>query len=226
MKHLLRGTAALSLTLALAGPVSATPSAPYPGSAALAARAVTLSIPEPPSVEVVEEELENLTVEAPHSMAGYSRAKFPHWALQFGKCDTREVVLARDGKDVEQDEECRAISGSWLSPYDNKSFTSSGQLDIDHMVPLANAWRSGADTWDTPRRKAFANDLEHSQLVAVSAASNRSKGDQSPETWVPSNGAFWCTYSRAWAHVKSLYSLSVTEGEKTALEGMLSTCQK
>lgn len=59
---------------------------------------------------------------------------------------------------------------------------------------------------------------------AVSAASNRSKGDQSPETWVPTNNLYWCTYSRAWTHVKSMYGLSVTAGEKFALEGMLNTC--
>ncbi len=78
-------------------------------------------------------------------MAGYSRAKFPHWIKQHGECDTREVVLARDGQDVKQDEKCRAVSGTWLSEYDGKELTAAGQVDIDHVVPLANAWRSGAD---------------------------------------------------------------------------------
>ncbi|MFE9492247.1 MULTISPECIES: hypothetical protein [unclassified Streptomyces] len=40
---------------------------------------------------------------------GYSRAKFPHWITQHGTCDTREVVLQRDG----QDDQCRAVSGTW-----------------------------------------------------------------------------------------------------------------
>jgi hypothetical protein len=113
-----------------------------------------------------------LEVAAPHSMVGYSRDKFPHWIKQYGECDTREVVLARDGQDVKQDEKCRAISGTWFSEYDGTTFHAAAQFDIDHVVPLANAWRSGADAWTTPQRRAFANDLVHAQLIAVSASSN------------------------------------------------------
>ncbi|WP_422070632.1 HNH endonuclease family protein [Streptomyces orinoci] len=128
-----------------------------------------------------------LPVAAPRPMTGYSRAKFPHWAIQHGTCDTRETVLARAGQDVKQDAKCRAVSGHWHSPYDNLTLTSASQVDIDHLVPLANAWRSGADQWTTATRKAFANDLNQPQLLAVSAASNRAKGDQSPDQWMPKN---------------------------------------
>ncbi|GGP42827.1 HNH endonuclease family protein [Streptomyces abikoensis] len=180
--------------------------------------------PEPPAADAVRTELDGLKVEAPHSMSGYSRAKFPHWIKQYGECDTREVVLSRDGSGVTQDSMCRAVAGSWYSAYDDKTLDSASKVDIDHMVPLANAWRSGADTWTTDKRKAFANDLGNSQLYAVSASSNRSKGDQSPDQWVPPNQDFWCTYGRAWGHVKSLYGLSVTQPEKDKLIGMLDTC--
>ncbi|MCC3779917.1 HNH endonuclease family protein [Streptomyces sp. UNOB3_S3] len=157
-------------------------------------------------------------------MAGYSRARFPHWIKQYGECDTREVVLSRDGSNVTQDSMCRAVTGSWYSAYDERTLDSASKVDIDHMVPLANAWRSGADTWTTDKRKAFANDLDNPQLYAVSASSNRSKGDQSPDQWAPPNQDFWCTYSRAWGHIKSLYGLSVTEREKEKLIAMLDTC--
>ncbi|MCG7208170.1 GmrSD restriction endonuclease domain-containing protein [Streptomyces arenae] len=181
-------------------------------------------LPEPPPAEIVRKELAELNVADPHPMTGYSRAKFPHWVVQYGTCDTREVVLQRDGQDVVQDDQCRAISGTWTSPYDDKVFTASGQLDIDHMVPLANAWRSGADEWDTALRRKFANDLIEPQLVAVSAASNRSKGDQSPDQWTPPLHSYWCTYSRAWTHVKYAYHLNITEAEKNKLDEMLNTC--
>ncbi|MFE3187084.1 hypothetical protein ACFXKR_40530 [Streptomyces violascens] len=92
------------------------------------------------------------------------------------------------------------------------------------MVPLAAGWRAAADQWDTPKRKAFANDLEHSQLIAVSAASNRSKGDQRPDLWKPPFKSYWCTYSRAWIDVKHTYELYVTEAEKSTLGEMLDTC--
>ncbi|MBV9026616.1 MAG: HNH endonuclease [Streptomycetaceae bacterium] len=182
-------------------------------------------MPEPPAADVGEKELADLTVAAPHSMAGYSRAKFPHWITQYGQCDTREVVLARDGQDVIQDEKCRAISGTWYSEYDGKTLTSASQVDIDHMVPLANAWRSGADSWTTAERRRFANDLVDSQLIAVSAASNRSKGDQSPDQWAPPRYAYWCTYSRAWTHIKYIYHLTITAPEKDKLTAMLDTCE-
>ncbi|MEU2872094.1 DUF1524 domain-containing protein [Streptomyces olivoreticuli] len=204
---------ALALT-ALLSPVVAVPAAAAP-----------LQLPQPSPVDTARDELADLTVEAPHSMNGYSRAKFPHWAQQGNNCDTREVVLKRDGKDVTQDAQCRAVSGSWYSPYDGKTLNSASQVDIDHMVPLANAWRSGADGWTTPERKMFANDLEHSQLIAVSAASNRSKGDQSPDKWSPPNRAYWCTYSRAWVDIKHLYGLSVTPPEEEQLVTMLDTCE-
>ncbi|MGW2426505.1 hypothetical protein ACWC0C_46305 [Streptomyces sp. NPDC001709] len=79
-------------------------------------------------------------------------------------------------------------------------------------------------TWTTDKRKKFANDLDHSQLIDVSAASNRSKGDQSPDQWAPPNKDYWCTYSRAWTDIKHLYGLSITPPEKTKLTEMLNTC--
>ncbi len=115
------------------------------------------ALPEPPPADVARSELSDLTVDAPHPMTGYSRQKFPHWIRQYGECDTREVVLQRDGQDVVQDDKCRAVAGTWYSEYDGKTLTAAPQVDIDHMVPLAAAWRGGADRWDTAKRKAFAN---------------------------------------------------------------------
>ncbi|MFE4873867.1 HNH endonuclease family protein [Streptomyces sp. NPDC056682] len=182
------------------------------------------ALPEPPPAGVARGELGDLNVEAPHAMTGYSRAKFPHWARQYGTCDTREVVLQRDGQNVVQDDQCRAVQGTWYSEYDGKTLTAASQVDIDHMVPLAAGWRAGADQWDTAKRKAFANDLVNSQLIAVSAASNRSKGDQTPDLWKPPLHSYWCTYSRAWIDVKHVWELNVTQAEKSALGEMLDTC--
>ncbi|MEU8776177.1 HNH endonuclease family protein [Streptomyces sp. NPDC048606] len=222
-----RGLLALALTalpLLATAPAEATPVTPAataaPGAPALHGRV----FPEPPPADVARAELDRLVVEPPHSMAGYSRAMFPHWARQYGECDTREVVLSRDGQGVTQDSACRAIQGTWYSEYDAVDVDTASRIDIDHMVPLANGWRSGADTWSTEKRKRFANDLDNSQLIAVSASSNRSKGDQSPDQWAPPNLDYWCTYSRAWTHIKSLYELSITTPEKDKLITMLNTC--
>ncbi|MFG3404049.1 HNH endonuclease family protein [Streptomyces sp. NPDC048142] len=181
-------------------------------------------LPGMPATEQARALLAELKV-APHgSMSGYSRSKFPHWAQQGEGCDTRETVLERDGTDVRQNDACRATSGTWVSLYDDEKFTDASELDIDHTVPLANAWRSGADTWPQEKRKEFANDLTRPQLLAVSASSNRSKGDQGPDEWQPPTKTYWCAYGRAWTSVKSTYELSVTESEKSMLEQMLDTC--
>ncbi|MDI3422510.1 HNH endonuclease family protein [Streptomyces luteolus] len=182
------------------------------------------TLPDVPTVDQARTRLAGLKV-APHgSMSGYSRDKFPHWSARGENCDTREAVLERDGTDVRRDEECRAVSGAWKSAYDDERFTDSTDLDIDHMVPLANAWRSGADDWTQTRREEFANDLTHPQLIAVSATSNRSKGDQGPDEWQPPAKTYWCVYGRAWVSVKSTYELTVTEAEKRELDEMLDTC--
>jgi hypothetical protein len=213
------------------------PAIPHARKAAAAAIAVAVTAaivlpttaasaepPQAPPAAIARKELAGLTIATPHSMAGYSRAKFPHWITQHGTCDTREVVLQRDGRGVTTDAQCRAVSGTWVSDYDGKTFTSASQLDIDHVVPLANAWRSGADTWTTPQRQRFANDLTDPQLIAVSASSNRAKGDQDPSTWKPPLASYWCTYARMWTHIKHLYALNVTQPEETTLQTMLDTC--
>ncbi|MFB7509820.1 HNH endonuclease family protein, partial [Streptomyces broussonetiae] len=184
---------------ALLTPVSSAPAAAAAAAVPAThhgAPGVRRDLPEPPPADVVRKELAELTVAAPHPMTGYSRSKFPHWITQYGTCDTREVVLARDGQDVVQDEQCRAVSGIWYSAYDGKVSTRpSTEVDIDHVVPLANGWRSGADKWTTAKRRQFANDLTNPQLIAVSASSNRQKGDQSPDQWAPPLRSYWCTYA-------------------------------
>ncbi|MFE0462551.1 DUF1524 domain-containing protein [Kitasatospora sp. NPDC058965] len=217
--------AAAALLLSLATALApATAASARPGTAPTPLTAGDRALPAPPSADQVRAEIDTLTIEAPHPMTGYSRAKFPHWAMQSGTCDTREIVLQRDGQDVVTDAQCRAVAGTWTSPYDGKTFTDSKLLDIDHIVPLANSWRSGADGWDTAKRKALANDLTHSQLVAVSATSNRSKGDQSPDQWKPPLQSYWCEYARARGDIKYLYGLNTTEPEKAAPGDMLDTC--
>ncbi|WP_282693316.1 HNH endonuclease family protein [Streptomyces sp. CC208A] len=202
----------------------AKPSPTRTGAAGGAPETDAGTLPGVPTAEQARTQLAGLKVAPRGSMSGYDRDKFPHWASQGESCNTRETVLHRDGADVRQDDECRAVSGTWVSVYDGKTLKSAAGLDIDHMVPLANAWRSGANTWTQEKRKEFANDLTHPQLLAVSAASNRSKGDQGPDAWQPPSQAYWCTYGRAWTSVKATYGLSVTTAEKDMLGRMLDTC--
>jgi uncharacterized protein DUF1524 len=176
--------------------------------------------------------LKNLEVSPPGSMAGYDREDFPHWsdAREFGwdvsdgSCDVREAALIRDGEDVVVGEGCDVESGRWLDPYTTRTYTHPLDIDIDHLVPLANAYRSGASGWDEPLRERYANDPNN--LLSVEDNANQEKGDKGPEAWKPPNRAIWCSYAKRWISVKSDYDLTVNPQEKAALKQMLATCKK
>jgi len=180
--------------------------------------------PNIPSAATAKSELAGLTVRADGSMTGYSRDKFPHWITQSGTCNTREAVLKRDGTNVVTDSACAATSGRWFSPYDGATWSAASDVDIDHIVPLAAAWRSGAASWSTAQRQSFANDMSGPQLIAVTDNVNQAKGDQTPATWKPPLTSYWCTYAKMWVHTKYRWSLSVNSAEKTELTGMLGRC--
>ncbi|KAJ5382051.1 uncharacterized protein N7496_004479 [Penicillium cataractarum] len=193
--------------------------------AALPAPEPVPSPPGVPSASTARSELAALTVAAQGSQDGYSRDKFPHWITQSGSCDTRDVVLKRDGTNVVQSSSgCTTTSGTWVSPYDGATWTASSDVDIDHLVPLSNAWKSGASAWTTADRQAFANDLTHPQLLAVTDNVNESKGDKGPEEWKPPLTSYYCTYAEMWVKVKTVYNLTITSDEKSALSDMLDTC--
>jgi len=185
-------------------------------------RQPVVSAPPPPPVNTPA--LASLTIAVAGPMSGYSREKFQRWAGGPDSCDTREIVLQRQGSEVARDASCRAVSGKWTSPYDGVAVTDANKLDIDHMVPLAEAWRSGAAGWTDERRKQFANDLTNPQLFAVTANANRSKGDKDPAEYKPPAHGYWCTYAQNYVTVKGAYQLTVDQAEHDALAEMLGTC--
>ncbi|MFI6348781.1 HNH endonuclease family protein [Streptomyces sp. NPDC050560] len=180
--------------------------------------------PTPIAASTARSYLSELTVKAEGSTSGYDRDKFPHWITQSGSCDTRETVLKRDGTDVATDSSCSATSGSWYSEYDGETWTASSDVDIDHIVPLAEAWTSGASSWTTDQRQSFANDLTRPQLIAVTDNVNQSKGDRDPAEWLPPSSSYHCMYARMWVQVKHYYDLTVDSAEKSALQGILNDC--
>src|SRR5690606_1639581 len=158
--------------------------------------------PDLPAKAVAQAELDALTVRAEGASAPYDRDLFPHWITVDG-CTTRETVLRRDGDGVEVGSDCYPTAGSWYSEYDGETRTSPADIAIDHVVPLAEAWRSGADGWTTDRRRDFANDLSGPQLIAVTAEVNSSKSDKDPAEWVPPLASKRCAYAKMWIHTKA-----------------------
>ncbi|SCL73571.1 Protein of unknown function (DUF1524) [Micromonospora peucetia] len=192
--------------------------------ASVYAQPASAAPPGIPSKATAQSQLNSLTVAAQGSMSGYSRDLFPHWITVSGSCNTREQVLKRDGTSVVVDSSCAATSGRWYSPYDGATWYAASDVDIDHVIPLAEAWRSGASSWTTSRRQSFANDLSRPQLIAVTDNVNQAKGDQDPSTWQPPLASYRCTYSKMWITVKYGWGLKLQSSEKSALQSMLTTC--
>jgi hypothetical protein len=168
--------------------------------------------------------LGSLTVRA-EGNAGYDRDLFDHWIdADRNSCDTRQEVLLRQNRAPVK--ACNDKAGSWYSVYDGVSSDTASSFDIDHMVPLAEAWGSGARGWDEATRTAFANDLYGYSLIAVTASSNRSKSDRDPAEWLPTRTAYRCTYLARWVAVKYRWRLAVDANEKAAIRSGAKSCSE
>ncbi|KAI4759117.1 hypothetical protein E4T52_01037 [Aureobasidium sp. EXF-3400] len=197
-------------------------------SLALAAPITPLSprgnLPTPISAATAIQYLSSITVAAESNSPAYNRDLFKHWITISGECNTRETVLKRDGTGVVTSSACTATAGSWYSDYDGKTWSAAADVDIDHLVPLKEAWVSGAKDWTNERREQFANDLTRPQLLAVTDSLNQAKGDQDLAEWLPPLVAYQCEYVRAWVQVKSYYGLTMDSAEKAAASKVLTGC--
>ncbi|MEV6734236.1 MULTISPECIES: HNH endonuclease family protein [unclassified Streptomyces] len=174
------------------------------------------------------EAIDQLTVDE-EQREGYVRTLYKHWnkGLNAGDgCDTRkEVVLSEAVEAPQVAAGCKLTGGSWRSPYDDVVVTDAARLDVDHFVPLAEVHDSGGFAWDAARREAYANDqASPDTLIAVSAASNRSKADKDPAEWMPTDGSYHCTYAATWVGTKLRWDLAVDEAERQALLGLAEDC--
>lgn len=166
-----------------------------------------------------------LTIAA-DQIGGYSRNLFKHWIdVDKNGCNTRyEVLIAEAIVKPKVGAGCYLTGGRWRSSYDGKIFTNPTGLDIDHMVPLAEAWRSGAWAWTATQRMDFANDLEDPRsLLAVTASLNRSKGDRDVAGWLPKRAQ--CNYISNWIAVKWRFDLTVDPIEGEFLQSKITSCK-
>ncbi|MBV9952688.1 MAG: DUF4214 domain-containing protein [Acidimicrobiia bacterium] len=159
--------------------------------------------------------LDTVTVEDEHLRDGYSEDLFPHWDdLNHNGCDTRCEVLKTD----------KRSDGTWFSYWDGIIEHSSSDIDIDHVVALAEAWDSGADLWDIDQREAFAN--WQTNLIAVGSSINESKSDQDAAEWSPPRSASRCLFAEVTVTTKAHWGLSVDTAERDALDSLLTGCTK
>lgn len=177
------------------------------------------------AVSTPSQMLSALKVNAEVGSESYLREAFQHWIDADGdSCDTRDEVLQQESKIKTS---CTALKGSWVSAYDGLKTNNPSNFDIDHFIPLKEAWESGASRWDEGTRKSFANDLDYPlSLIAVTASSNRSKSDRDPAGWLPPLKSYRCQYMGTWVAVKYRWSLTVDAAEKKVLASSLGTCGK
>ena len=169
-------------------------------------------------------------VASANESAPYDRGDWRHWTDEDGDCqNTRhEVLVAESISEVKfrDSEGCHVEAGRWSDSYTGDVFTDSSDLDVDHMVPLANAHKSGGYAWDSDRKREYANDLTYDgHLIAVSASANRSKGAKGPDGWRPPNRDYWCQYAMDWVFIKWEWRLTATDEEAAALSEMLASCE-
>ena len=200
-----------ALSLAVAAPLALVAGTSAPAAAATYSASLTTAIAD-------------LTVAA-EVRTGYSRDLFPHWIDADGDgCSTRNEVLLEEADDPPtRTGTCTLSGGRWFSYYDRVSWTNTSDIDIDHMVPLAEAWDSGARTWTTATRQAYANDLgDYRTLVGVTDNVNQAKGDQDVAQWLPQYDK--CRYLREFVAVKHRWRLTVDSAEKSAMQSLAATC--
>jgi hypothetical protein len=170
-----------------------------------------------------------LTVAEPSHRESYVRAAdFGGWADVRGCQDTRATLLIRLSQvpvTFASAAHCTVRTGRWVDRWSGAVATVARDLQVDHTVPLGNAWRSGAWSWTHEQRVAYANDLaDTDHLVPILAHENESKRDDGPESWRPPNRSSWCRYALAWDHIKATWHLTATAAEWTAVREMSATC--
>jgi hypothetical protein len=187
-----------------------------------------LAVPSVASAETYSAPLSEAVGDLPVASevrTGYARTKFKHWVDADGDgCSTRfEVLIAEADDPVTVGDDCALSGGRWFSYYDRESWGSPSKLDIDHMVPLAEAWDSGARLWTADERRDYANDLgDFRSLVGVTNQVNRAKGDKDVAQWLPEFSQ--CRYLREFVAVKVRWRLKVDSAEKAAMAEVASSC--
>lgn len=126
--------------------------------------------------------------------------------------DTRGLVLLKSSsQQIEVSSTCVVKKGQWHDPYTDKIFTDAKLIQIDHLVPLRNAYMSGAFSWSKRKRCAYANYIGNAyHLLAVYGSENLKKGDKTPDQYVPKNNKYVCEYLKQWLKVKFIWNLKIT----------------
>ena len=178
---------------------------------------------------IFAETYKGLTVE-PEVVGTYDRWLYKHWidVDRDGQRTRTEVLIQESLIPVTLSSNGKKVTtGLWVGPYTGLVTRSPSDLQIDHMIPLREAHKSGAHAWTEQQRQDYANDMTNANhLIAVRGRSNSSKGARDPAEWMPPNRAYWCEYLENWVKIKQNYGLSIDRVERDALKFGFSVCDK
>lgn len=180
--------------------------------------------PTPAQVAQAQATLNTLVV-TPESNVPYDRA------AQFGRSFQTGIAGAVEHRDVptatfkNSTAQARVVDGHFTDPYTGKDVHVIGgkayDADIDHLVPLSEAWDSGASAWSQQKRVQLANDMDN--LIYVGSGINRSKSDKDAAEFLPSYEPAVCQYVISQIRVKGNYKLSVDSAEKAAMQQVINS---
>lgn len=174
--------------------------------------------------------LADIDVKGRAARTGYDRDEFgPAWKdVDRNGCDTRNDILDRDLTDVTyrpKTHRCVVLSGVLKDKYTGRTIqfrkAKASEVQIDHVVPLENAWVTGAFRWSETKRTQLANDPLN--LLAVDGKTNSSKGSGDAATWLPRK-AYRCAYVARQVAVKKKYDAWMTRAEHDAIRDILKGC--
>lgn len=163
--------------------------------------------------------------EKTYSRDWYSQEQFGKFGKsKKSKCrDIRAEVLAADAIGP-MPKTCKTSGLEWKDPFTGATF-SSGFPGVIPLVPVDDAWESGAGTWDRPTRVAYLNDVAFDgTLIVVPHKSSEARQDEDPARWLPKKAAVRCAYVTQWISVKYRWRLSVDTAEKQALTKAVARC--
>jgi hypothetical protein len=160
---------------------------------------------------------------------GYDRDLFNHWIDADGSgCRARQdVLLAQAIGLVQRDvvQPCTIVEGDWYSLADGVVHAGSpADIDVDHVVALAEAWDSGAAGWTFAMRERFANDPVN--LLVMTPSTNRAKADLDAGEWKPPRRDAWCVTASMMVVTKVAYSLTIDRAERNGLIEMARSCDR
>ncbi|MFE4833913.1 DUF1524 domain-containing protein [Arthrobacter sp. NPDC056691] len=154
----------------------------------------------------------------------FQESAFEYPVVDEQGCTTRERVLIAFASDRTLASPCTVLHPQWVSVWDRNVLVDPAEVDVVHLVPLEEAWHSGAWAWTAKQRRDFANDLSNGLALRVlTATTNAERGSSDPAHWLPPYDGGNCNYAAEWVWIKARWNLTTDPAEYEALKTLIDT---